>query len=69
MNIILGVLSATMLIAGMILLRMFADRYVLRTRIRAGHTDKECEQTGCFRRCDRDDEAVPENDSAARQNT
>ena len=69
MNIILGVLSATVLIAGLMLLRIFADHYVLRARIRGGHTDKECEQAGCFRRCDRDDEAVPESDSVARQNT
>ncbi len=69
MSIILGVLSATALIAGLMLLRMFADHYVLRARIRGGHADKECEQAGCFRRCDRDDEAVPENDSVAWRNT
>jgi hypothetical protein len=68
MNIILGVLSATMFIAGLILIRMFADHYVLRARIRGGHTNKECEPVGCFRGCARDDEAVPENDSVARQN-
>jgi hypothetical protein len=57
-----------MFIAGLILIRMIADHYVLRARIRGGHTDKECEQAGCFRGCDRDDEVVPENDSIARQN-
>lgn len=68
MNIILAVLSATVLIAGLMLLRMFADHYALRARIRGGRTDKECEQAGCFRGCDRDDEAVPSIDSVARQN-
>ena len=68
MNIVLAVLGATALIAGLMLLRMFADHYALRARIRGGHTDKECEQAGCFRGCDRDLEAVPENDSVARKN-
>lgn len=68
MNIILGVLSATALIAGLMLLRIFADHYVLRARIRGGHADKECEQAGCFRGCGRDDDVVPENDSVASQN-
>jgi hypothetical protein len=69
MNVILNLLFATALIAGLMLLRMFADHYVLRARIRGGHTDKECEQAGCFRGCDRDDGAVPDDESVARQNT
>ena len=68
MNIILGVLGATALIAGLMLLRMFADHYALRARIRDGHTDKECEQVGCFRGCDRDDGAALDDESIAGQN-
>ena len=58
MNIILGLLIATVLIAGMILLRMLADHYVLRSRIRGRLADAECEQAGCFSGCDRDDGAA-----------
>jgi len=54
MNIFFSFLIATMLIAGMILLRMFADRRALQTRIRGGHSDSECEQAGCFRGCEPD---------------
>ncbi len=69
MNVILNLLFAMALIAGLMLLRMFADHYVLRARIRGGHTDKECEQAGCFRGCDRDDGAALHDESVARQNT
>ena len=54
MSALLHILIATALISGMILLRMFAERWVLRTRIRRDHADKECEKVGCFRGCERD---------------
>lgn len=69
MNIIFHLLIATMLIAGLILFRMLADRYILRTRIRGTHSDTECEQAGCFRGCDRNNGAATDNDSVAGQNT
>jgi hypothetical protein len=47
-------LIATALIAGLILLRMFAERRALRARIRKDHTDTECEDAGCFRGCSPD---------------
>ncbi len=68
MNVILHLLSAAMLIAGMILLRMFADRCAPRTKIRVSDTGSECEQAGCFRGCDRD-AGAPDNDSVARHDT
>jgi hypothetical protein len=57
MNAILHLLLATALIAGAILLRMFADRRALQARLRGGHADSECEQAGCFRGCGPDTEA------------
>ena len=54
MNIFFSFLIATMLIAGMILLRMFADRRARQARIRGGHPDSDCEQVGCFRGCEPD---------------
>jgi len=53
MSPLLHILIATALISGMILLRMFADHWVLRARIRRGLTDKECEKVGCFGGCER----------------
>lgn len=52
MNIIFALLTATTLIAGFILLRMFADRCALQARLRRALTDSECEQAGCFRGCE-----------------
>jgi hypothetical protein len=52
MNLLSHLLVATALIAALILLRLFADRQALRTRIRQHHTDTECEQATCFRGCD-----------------
>jgi hypothetical protein len=69
MNTIFHLLMATMLIAGLILFRMLADRYILRTRIPGGHADRECEQSGCFHGCNRDAGVAPDHDSVARQNT
>lgn len=68
MNIFFHLLIATMLIAGLILIRMLADRHILQTKIRGSHADAECEQVGCFRGCDRDDGAVTDSDSVAGQN-
>lgn len=68
MNTIFHLLIATLFIAGLMLLRMFADHRALQARIRRGHTDGECEQSGCFSKCDRDDGAVPGQDSVADQN-
>ncbi len=68
MNIILGVLSATVLIAGLMLLRIFADHYVLRARIRGGSADRECEHAGCFHGCSEDDGIAPEKDFDAGPN-
>jgi len=58
MNPLLHILIATALISGMILLRMLADRWVLRTRIRRSVTDNDCEKVGCFRGCERDGTAA-----------
>ena len=69
MNLIFHFLIATMLIAGLILLRMFAYRYALQARIRGGHADTECEQVGCFRGCEQHDGTAPDDDSVAGQNT
>jgi hypothetical protein len=63
MTIIFHLVIATMFIAVLMLLRMFADHYVLRSRIRGGHTDTECEQAGCFRGCGRDDGTAQDNES------
>lgn len=54
MSPLLHILIATALISGMILLRMFVDRWVLRARILGGLTDKECEKVGCSVGCARD---------------
>lgn len=52
MNILIGFLIATVLITGMIFLRIFADRRALQTRIRDSRADRDCEQAGCFRGCE-----------------
>ena len=67
MSPLLHFLIATLLIAGLILLRMFTDRYTLRAKIRRGHADNECEQAGCFRGCDLDI-AAADPDSVSGQN-
>ena len=58
MNTIFHLLIAALLIAGMILLRMFVERRVLQARNRSNFTDGKCEQTGCFRGCDADQHGV-----------
>jgi quinol-cytochrome oxidoreductase complex cytochrome b subunit len=63
MTIIFHLLIATMFIAVLMLLRMFADHYVLRSRIRGRHTDAECEQAGCFRGCAQDDRTAQDMNS------
>jgi hypothetical protein len=68
MSVVLGVLSATILIAGMILFRILMDRRALQTRIRSGNADRECEQAGCFRGCSGDDGIAPEKDFDAGPN-
>lgn len=68
MNLLLHFLIATALIAGLILLRMFAERSALQTKIRGTHADIECEQAGCYRGCDLD-RATPNPDSVSRQNS
>jgi hypothetical protein len=67
MSLIFHLLIATLLIAGLILLRMFVYRYTLQTRIRGSHADSECEQVGCFRGCDQHDGAAPDDDPVAGQ--
>ncbi len=54
MNVLLHFLIATALIVMLILLRIFADRQALRSRLRHDHANTECEQSGCFRGCDLD---------------
>ena len=71
MNVLLHFLIATALIAALILFRIFADRQALRSRLRQGHTDIECEQAGCFHGCDldkatADPEPVPEKNDLKR---
>ena len=67
MNLFLHLLIATMVVAGLILLRTLVYRYALQARIRGGHSDTECEQFGCFRSCDLDADATP--DAVAGENT
>jgi len=52
MNLLISILIATLLIVGMILFRMFAERYVLRSKLRKGTAGSECEKVGCFRGCE-----------------
>ena len=52
MNILISILIATLLIVGMILLRVFVDRRALRARMRGSDFDSDCEQAGCFHRCE-----------------
>ena len=66
MNLLTHFLVATLLIAGFILLRMYADRCALRTKIRRDHTDTGCEQAGCFRGCDAD-EITQNSESVSRK--
>jgi len=68
MNIVFHLLLATILIAGMVLLRMLADRHVLQSRMRGSHTDRECMDAGCFRGCHQDDGAAPDGVNVAGQN-
>jgi hypothetical protein len=67
MIVILQILIATILIAGMILSRLLMDRRALQGRIRGRLVDTECEQVGCFRGCDQDAGATP--DEFAGENT
>jgi hypothetical protein len=67
MSLILHLLIASLLISGLILLRVIAYRYALQARIRDSRADGKCEQVGCFRGCDQDGGATP--DDVAGENT
>ncbi len=71
MNLFVQLLITMALIVGLLLFRLFADRYVLRARLRGRQVDGECEQAGCFHACDLDKSAerpdsVPEKNASKR---
>jgi len=51
MSLIAQLIVATFFIVAFIVLRMVAERWVLRTRLK--DHQPECEETACFRTCDR----------------
>jgi len=68
MSLLVSFLIATLLIAGMILFRMFAERYALRKKLRRDRAGSECEQAECVRGCDIE-KADRDPRSASKQNT
>ena len=67
MSLLTHFLIATLSIAGLILLRMFAERQALRGKLRGGHVKGGCEQLSCFRDCD-PDEVAPDSIVVSKQN-
>ncbi len=54
MSLLVQLLLTMALIVGLILFRLFADRYVLQAKLRGKQVDSECRQAGCFHACDLD---------------
>ena len=57
MSLLMHFLIAAISIAGLMLVRVMAERYVLRDRLHGKHADAGCEQVGCFHDCDRGEDA------------
>ena len=61
MSLLLQFLIAAISIAGLMLLRIFAERYVLRDRLHGKRAEADCEQIGCFHDCDRGEDSPKPN--------
>lgn len=68
MSLLTHFLIATICIAGAMLLRIFAERYTLRNKLRGIHADGDCEKIDCFRGCDLGEAATAPN-SVSKQNS
>ena len=58
MNLAIQILFTTALVAGLMVLRLYADRHNARGKSYGGRGNTACRSIGCFRHCDPDPAAT-----------